>query len=166
MSRQIIFVAHPLRPTDEEIHAIGVPSDGATEFSLREFSIRANLDRALRWLRWLRRSFPEVCFTAPWISDVLSEGTLDLDTIRAAQNFDVLERCDGLVLCGGRVSGGMKSGIERARRAFNWSGDHGFLVVDLTGHPAEPPSAQIPERWKFYIWAAPYIIRPDLEREL
>jgi hypothetical protein len=74
----------------------------------------------MRWLSWLRRSFPETTFVAPWIAAVLSgeddgdpkqreAGLVDADTL--------IPRVDGVVLCGGRISSGMERECGRAIRA-------------------------------------------------
>ena len=63
MTRMVLYVAAPL----------GAPDRAGLE---------ANLARAMRWLSWLRRSFPETTFIAPWIAAVLG-GEDDADPDRA-----------------------------------------------------------------------------------
>ena len=136
MSRQILYIAAPLRPTEEEVREVGRPSAGATDRTLYEIALRANLDRTMRWLSWLRRSFPGTTFIAPWIASVLA-GADDTDPAqRAAGIADacaVIERCDGIVLCGGRISDGMRREMEhgRARQMTEWLPNY-FEVYDLT----------------------------------
>lgn len=114
MTRLVLYVAHPL----------GAP-DAA--------GLRANLERAMRWLSWLRRSFPETTFIAPWIAAIYS-GENDSDPAqREAGLVDdcaVVERLDGMVLCGGRISSGM--GREDGVARQSW---------DLTFLGEEPPIA-------------------------
>jgi hypothetical protein len=140
MTRPVLYFAHPLRPTEVEIAACRAdaldPEPVAT-------ALRANLARAQRWFCWLRRSFPETTFIAPWISAVLS-GEDDSDPVqREAGLVDacaVIERCDGMVLCGGRVSSGM---LRELRHTQRW--------WDLTCF-LEPPDGGAPGG--FVHWAA------------
>lgn len=125
--RLILYVAHPL----------GAPDRAGLDDNVR---------RAMRWLSWLRRSFPETTFIAPWIAAVLS-GEDDADPAqREAGLVDadaVVARCDGVVLCGGRVSSGMARERDAARR-----------VWDLTW--CLGPEAQVPAmpRYPWLIWAS------------
>lgn len=108
MGRAVLYVAHPL----------GGDVDG-------------NIKRALRWLEWLRRSFPTVTFIAPWIASVMS-GEDDSDPAqREAGLVDaetIVDRCSGVVLVGGRIS----SGMMRESAAARWTSD-------LTWLGEEPP---------------------------
>lgn len=126
---QVWYVCHPLRPTAEELVAVRDCEFGVVD-DVR-VATRVNLDRALRWLAWLRRTFPEVTFIAPWIAAVLS-GEDDADPVKRANGLRddcrVVRRCDGVVLCGGRVSEGMA--LER---------DRAEAVADLTALGGEPP---------------------------
>lgn len=166
MTRSLLYVASPLRPNDAEVDAIApfTISPGRGEYELdakiwkphetrvRE-ALRANLDRAMRWLSWLRRSFTETTFIAPWIVDILS-GADDSDPAQREagmqDNFAVIERCDGIVLCGPRISEGMRRemnwGVERGWcRTIMYSptiAPHEFDVYDLTDTCGEPPDKQ------------------------
>jgi hypothetical protein len=135
MTRQVLYCASPLRPTEAEVREIGRPSAGATDRTLYEVALRANLDRAMRWLSWLRRSFPETTFIAPWIASVLAGGD-DTDPAQREAGFvddcAVIERCDGIVLCGGRISEGMRREMEHGR-TFNEGRLNRFEDYDLTG---------------------------------
>lgn len=114
MSRRVFYMAHP------------VSGD-----------VDGNIKRALRWLSWLRRSFPAVTFIAPWIAGLMS-GEDDSDpTQREAGLVDccaAVERCDGIVAVGGRVS----SGMIRERR-------HAKHLIDLTYFGADPPAGPYEE---------------------
>lgn len=140
MTRQVLYVAHALRPTNTEIEH--TPWNPLVEMRAA-VALRANLDRAMAWLSWLRRSFPETTFIAPWICIVLS-GDDDSDPAvreRAMQdNFAVIERCDGIVLCGPRISEGMRREMEHgaASRADLYAED--FKVYDLTAIGRYPPT--------------------------
>lgn len=122
MTRQVLYVAAPLAPTEEEIANAGrfIPDDATPQeraFAMG-FSVRANLQRALRWLAWLRKSFPETTFIAPWIATVMSLDGDDSPELREAGLVDdcaVVERCDGIVLCGGRISSGMRREMEHGK---------------------------------------------------
>ena len=121
MSRPVIYMCHPL----------GADTDAG---------ISANLARALRWLAWLRKSFPATTFIAPWIATVYSLGGDDSPELREAGLVDdcaVVEICEGVVLVGGRIS----SGMEREKQ-------HAGLVSDLTHLGDEPP-----DTWTgFVLW--------------
>lgn len=83
------------------------------------------------WLAWLRATYPAVTFIAPWITAIES-GADDRDQEQRARGLRddvrVVCRCDGIVLCGGRVSSGMR---HEAKHAAN--------VIDLTALGPEPP---------------------------
>lgn len=160
--RLVLYVAHPLAPTDAEMQAIGRPSNGATVHTLGHLALWANVDRATRWLAWLRRSFPETTFIAPWIATVTSLKGDDSPAVREAGLVDdcaVVERCDGIVLCGGRISSGMRREMDHGR--LRPSG------VGLLGNPLriwkliapslpEPPDAHPAPTRAFVEWATPY----------
>lgn len=110
-TRCVLYMAHPL----------GGDVDG-------------NLKRAMRWLHWLRRSFPETTFIAPWIAAVLAGASEDDPAQREAGLVDdcaVVALLDGIVLVGGRVSTGMER--EAACHA---------VVFDLTELGSEPPGPE------------------------
>lgn len=145
----IIYVAHPLRPLDHDVAIrTGIPDRIMSWAEALRVETRANLDRALRWMAWLRRAFPRVTFIAPWIEHALS-GDDDTDPAQREKGLHddcaVVERCDGLVLVGGRVSSGMQreSGSAQA-------------VYDLTPLGNEPPAVLtavdlagwVPEEWQ------------------
>jgi hypothetical protein len=111
--RTVLYVCHP----------VGGDVDG-------------NIKRSLRWISWLRRSFPTVTFNASWIAGILS-GEDDADPAqREAGLVDceaVVAICHGVVLVGGRIS----SGMERERlAAFEVRGE----IVDLTWLGVEAPA--------------------------
>lgn len=163
--RKVIYMAHPVNPTEAEIltqpfETIEV-GRGEYDFDIRhlvphadrvKLAIRANIDRALSWLSWLRRSFPGTTFIAPWIAAIQS-GEDDADPAqREAGLVDccaVVERCDGIVLVGGRISSGMQREAEHGRRHISeiievMSGPDmdrepsiRFDVYDLTPNPID-----------------------------
>lgn len=138
MTRLVLYVAHPLGAPD----AAGV---------------RANIERAMRWLAWLRRAFPETTFIAPWIAAVLS-GEDDSDPAqREAGLVDadaLIPLLHGVVLIGGRISSGMgrEDGLARQSWDLTWLGDEppvamhgqggGFVEVFRAHWMSRPPHAQ------------------------
>ena len=146
--RAVYYLAHPLAPTEEQIRACtGSLHPGDRSAAIRD-GLAANLARAQRWLRWLRRSFPETTFIAPWIAAVLS-GEDDADpTQREAGLVDacaVVPLLTGIVLCGGRVSSGMGHEAAAAKRA-----------IDLTYY-TDPP--ELTPHGTFEMWAGHLEIR-------
>lgn len=120
--RHVLYVAHPLGAPDAR-------------------GIQANILRALRWLAWLRKTYPNITFIAPWIAAVLA-GADDSDpAAREAGLVDdcaVVERCDGIVLCGGRISSGMRREMEHRWGSREEGGPFESEVYDLTAVGAEP----------------------------
>lgn len=156
--RLVIYVSHPLTPTDAEIRAIGVPSDGATEFTLRVFALQENIDKAKRWLAWLRVAFQATTFIAPWIANIEACGRDGYVASMERGGSDALatiDRCDGIVLCGGRISAGMQREIDHAWANQNALGNRS-RVWDLTcAKNPDPPAGMRPHR-NFASWAIPY----------
>lgn len=77
MTRQVLYVAAPLAPTVEELSATRARHElkgiaDLDEATCASRALKTNLNRALRWLAWLRKSFPETTFIAPWIASVMS----------------------------------------------------------------------------------------------
>lgn len=127
--RTVLYMAHPLRPTPEQL------ADYALYPEPVAAALAANVKRAMRWLSWLRRTFSETTFVAPWIAAVLS-GEDDSDPaqreaglVDAAATIPLL---DGVVLVGGRASAGMER--EAAANA---------VVFDLTPIGVEPPGTDV-----------------------
>lgn len=117
MTRPVVYLAHPVSaPTVVGIHE--------------------NLRRAKRW-QWALRCATDWAVTVPWAASVeaaLAAG-VDEPTERArgmADNLAVLDRCDGLVGCGGRWSSGMVDERIAAR-----------VVIDLTDLGEEPPAIEV-----------------------
>lgn len=166
VTRRVLYVAAPVRPTTEEVAAM-VSSDGwiLTDASAADKALRSNLYRAMAWLRWLRRSFPETTFIAPWIASIMA-GKDDADpSQREAGLIDdcaVVERCDGIVLCGPRISEGMRREMEHGQ-AHGWvangdGADQTFEVYDLTslGRDLPSPRPRGDFRAEYAIWEAEF----------
>lgn len=114
MTRLCVYVAHPVSG-----------------------NVDANVRNTLRWLSWLMATEPGVAFVAPWIPCLLA-GADDSDPKQRERgmldNLALVERCDGIVLVGGRVSTGMQREANVALLAGRW-------VADLTSLGAKPPSS-------------------------
>jgi hypothetical protein len=122
-------MAHPVAPTADEVDAWR----GFMEEDSHATALQENMRRALRWLAWLRASFPETTFIAPWIATIESLEGNDTPVFREAGLVDdcaVVERCDGIVLVGGRISSGMRREMEHG--VANHLPDY-FRIYDLTG---------------------------------
>lgn len=121
--RPVFYFAVPLRPDDRDLSEVPLRRveqghgeyEPDIEFPIPEverqqLGLRANVDRALRGLGWVRKAFPDVTFIAPWIAAVLSGENDANPAQREAGLVDacaIVERCTGIVLYGGRVSSGM-----------------------------------------------------------
>jgi len=99
--------------------------------------VRANLAAAKRWL-WALRCATDWSICAPWIPAV--EAVLDSGAAEHAErerglvdDLAVVERCDAIVLVGGRVSSGMALERDHASAC-------GLLVIDLTDLGAVYPA--------------------------
>ncbi len=110
----IAYVAHPVGP------------DGPERV--------ANLERVRRWIRWLIDTRPDLALSIPWLPycEVLDESPINRQRgIR--DGIAMLDRCDAIVLVGGRMSPGM---VDELRRAAM----RGLKVIDLLHLGAEPPA--------------------------
>lgn len=115
--------------------------------------VAANAQRALRWLRWIRREQPETCIIAPWLASLLA-GDDDNDPKQRERGLRdaelVLGLCDGIILVGGRISSGMQRELDRCA-------DNGGEVCDLTFLGEEPPTdAELDELFQDAERADPY----------
>jgi len=125
---QIVYMAHPLGG-----------------------DVDSNCVRARAWLRWLMDHEPDTAFCVPWLPYVdvgrpdekIGPGAIDPDSLpeyRARclrDDITIAGVCDGIVLCGGRISPGMRMELNEVLR-------HGGFVADLTNLGVEPPK---PEAW-------------------
>lgn len=154
---QLWYVAHPVRPTDADVAAFRAREDELDELG-RETSglvtsfpvrmrrrtdreihvqiIQDNIVNAKAWLAWLVRAFPTITFIAPWIAALDGGGDDDLDPAMRARGLRdccrTIRVCSGIVLVGGRVSGGMSDEKSHAR-----------AVVDLTFLGRVPPTIEV-----------------------
>lgn len=109
-----------------------------------------NAARARRWLRWLMNCEPTRAFCCPWLpfidvgypDEKRGPGAIDPDSMPAYRirclrdDVTIAARCDGIVLCGGKISPGMRAEAAACLDAGGW-------VVDLTGLGAEPPERDL-----------------------
>jgi len=148
MSRKIIYMAAPVRPSQQDINGISVSND---KLAIATATSR-NIHRGCRWLRWLCQSFPEATFIAPWLASILS-GEDDADPAqREAGLIDacaVIERCDGIALVGGRMSDGMRRELGHLIPSGTIYDFLRFGIVD----PPEPRHFTQLAKWALESWA-------------
>ena len=102
--------------------------------------VTGNAARARRWLRWLIERELDVSFCVPWLPyiEVLDEEGNAGQRERGLRDVVAIAgRCHGIVLCGGRISAGMKREAREVLQVGN--GGVGGWVVDLTDLGVEPP---------------------------
>jgi hypothetical protein len=138
--RKVLYVAHPVRPTETEFASA---EQSISSLPTMTVAINRNIKKAMAWLSWLRCSFPETTFIAPWIASTMA-GADDSDPQQReagmADNFAVVERCDGIVLCGGRISSGMRREMEHRWGEPEDGGPFQQVVHDLTVLGSDPPT--------------------------
>lgn len=110
---KVIYLAHPLGSADPE----------RTQ----------NIERALRWYRWLVRCH-DVAVVADWLLTALTHDESHR-TLGVRLNSAVLPRVDEVWLCGGHVSPGMAAEAIVAR-------NRGIEVVSCLHLGEEPPSIE------------------------
>ena len=93
-------------------------------------TVAQNVENALAWIRAIVLAVPDFAVCAPWIPyvQVLPDSGLPSCPIRArgmADDMAVLERCDAILLVGGRLSLGMVTELAHAFRigipSIDWS---------------------------------------------
>lgn len=119
MQRKLVaYLAHPV-------------GSGGTVAELE--ARQQNIANTCAWLRFLVDNTP-FSVSVPWLPYVQ---TLDESTYRErgiADDLAGLERCDLVILCGGRVSPGMAAERDHAAKL-------GIPVVDLTSFGYRPPAS-------------------------
>lgn len=153
--RRILYVSHAVLPTDEEIESAikantSMARDTCKPRTMSDIQIRyalaeSNVAKAKLWLNWLRRSFLETTFIAPWIVRDDSDPTQHDSGL--IDDCATIERCDGIVLCGPRISGEMRRRMEHGVRVRGWymDGTRSFDVYDLTFLPARNINGATPQ---------------------
>lgn len=107
MSRPVFYVAHPVSPNS---------------------SFRYNARKAERWLGWLMQHDRSRVYIAPWISEVrlfIDNRVTTTYEEALSDDLEVVTRCDGIILVGGKISNGMQRELDCAR-------DLGKSVIDLS----------------------------------
>lgn len=98
----------------------------------------ANLARVKRWLAWLTGQYDDA-FCCPWVA--LAEALPDHPSAHERglrDDLSILRKCDGLVLCGGEISRGMRAELLeycRTRAPV-------LTIMDLIELGPEPPPGQ------------------------
>lgn len=116
-SKQVWYLAHPVTGDPE-----------------------GNVKNAIAWIRFLTLVAPERVYIAPWVAEVQAffgqDVTPDFYDRVLADDMDVVRRCDGVVMVGGRISRGMDLEACAARES-------GGEVQDLSclRSPPEGPGA-------------------------
>ncbi len=176
--RRVLYMAHPVSPTEAEIldrlpaQAGDVGSSAWAEVypgdvkRTIEGATLENVERAISWLSWIRRSFLETTFIAPWIAGVQSVGSDGTPEEREAGMVDccaVVERCDGIVLMGTRISDGMRREMEygmasaaAAPGSLSFMLSRVFRVYDLTGYQPEGSAGRNEDHRTFEDWMRGY----------
>jgi hypothetical protein len=128
---QLWYVAHPIRPTEGEVAAwvkrltSPIPSmvRMAPDLDPARLAILDNIANAKGWLAWLIWRYPAVTFIAPYVATLDGGGDDDLDPAQRARGLRDCRRtvrvCNGIVLVGGRLSGGMLDEASVARAAID-----------------------------------------------
>lgn len=134
--RPMIYVAHPVAARDGEtlatclrckvqrtysatdridLHAMCEHDDPVHSTGDTAAIVRFNVERALRWWRWLDQ-IERGLWTMPWVTNVLAnhgqEFNADRVTRGLADDCEIVRRCDAVMLVGPRVSHGMKLEAE------------------------------------------------------
>lgn len=128
MTRELAFLSHPISG-----------------------NILRNLESVCRWLSFLRRRSPNVTIIAPYLGPLWIGLEDDSDPIaREAGLVDcetTVAHCDGVILCGGRISDGM-------RRELTVATDSGLWVSDLTEFCEPVRELLSPIEYGRTMWAA------------
>lgn len=102
--------------------------------------VNANLARMKRWFAFLVENEPAVAFSVPWLTyvEVLEESIPGNRARGLRDDVAMVRKCDGIVLCGGRISSGMQLELDAAIAS-------GLIVCDLTEEGDQPPDGVLGE---------------------
>jgi hypothetical protein len=142
MTPPVIYLAHPVAPTEQQAERYADYSPESRDIHLNQI-VHENLTSATRWLRWfVEHTDWAIC--APWIPYVqaLNDATSSHRQRGLRDDCLMAERCDGIVLVGGRLS----SGMEREMVAVKGKG--GFVLDFLELFGAGLPKAGSPDYWR------------------
>ena len=107
----------------------------------------ANLRRARRWIGWLLREL-DVAIECSWVTycEVLPESP-EWRTRGMRDNCLSAMSCDGIILCGGYLSSGMRTeaqAVLASRRLFcRPDGTPSKVILDLLDLGPEPPAGDV-----------------------
>lgn len=155
--RRVIYVAHCLRPNEDDLADLHPLRYYPEPDGREKIALCRNVKRAKVWRDWLRSTFAEVTFVAPWIGDV-AMGDDDSDPAQRERgmrdNCALITKLDGVVLCGPRISAGMAAERDAWIRAADLVGIYDVGIYDLTSLGATPPPADMSETETFEHWAS------------
>jgi hypothetical protein len=99
-----------------------------------------NVKNTLAWLAWLEEYVPSKIFIAPWVGLVMTYFGRDVSQEvydRAlADDCEVVRRCDGVLMVGGRVSKGMALEAAAAQ-------ERDLRVICMATHREPPPPGAV-----------------------
>lgn len=140
----ILYVAHPVAPRVDQLEHM--PPESVQYVA--QATVSENLRSALAWWRWLEGSLTEIVFAMPWYVNVSANGNGDPALIERGlrDDIEIVQRLDGVVLCGNRVSSGM---LKEATAAFA----SGRPVFQIPGnrdgtHPVRDAREQPWHEWR------------------
>lgn len=142
MKPPVLYLAHPVAATPEQIERKRFETDPSYHHRLTESCIDDNLESALAWLGWLVKH-TDWAISMPWWPYVkaLGEDGADLRERGLRDDCAMAERCDGIILVGGRISSGMQRELDAVRAA-------GGRVIDLTYLGPTPPEPHTDTWWR------------------
>jgi hypothetical protein len=124
-----------------------------------------NAARARRWLRWLMDCAPGYAFCCPWLpfvdvataEELAGNGVVEGDRMHSYRarafrdDLAIARRCDGIVLCGEKVSPGMRGEAEAVVAAGGWVADltmfRETLMTKTEWAPSDSPIALGRRMW-------------------
>lgn len=103
-------------------------------------AVDLNIVRALRWYSWITEREKNIALIMPWLADVTTGN--DSDPVRRERGLrdceTVVARCDGIVLCGDRVSSGMQRELDVAVAKGLWVSDLTCMGAQPVGERSKP----------------------------
>jgi hypothetical protein len=103
----------------------------ATGLTFEEIAalIKRNLDRASRWLGWIVRHTDDVAIRCSWLGYISAlPETPELRERGLRDDDSEAATCTGIVLCGGRLSSGMRRGVKTLLSA---QGPHASVLKEI-----------------------------------
>lgn len=106
--RNVFYIAHPVAP---------------------DYHSGSNVAKARRWWSWLSQNDRTRVYIAPWIVEVeqcIRQRVQTNYEQALLDDMEVVRRCDGIILCGPKISSGMQKELDCATEC-------GLEVIDITG---------------------------------